>query len=446
MADLTEAIITCDSNNNLWTCCVWDPHNGTSLMSYRGGGQAAPRTLNLVGNDYIAVADKTKPLLHVWQLNSQQTVQGLRFVLPARAAALAFSKDGRYCVAGIADKLYIWKTSSGSLLTIITRHYQAITTIKFTEDGSHFVSAGEDGMVIVWSLANVCAHPEVELMTQSIAGQHDPLHVFFDHSLPVTDIFISKNGVKGRLATVSIDHSCKIYQISSGEMILNLLLDTAILSMTMDLLELNVFLGTNEGKIHNFNLTNPPINRDHHIGAEDHQYTFKGHIKAVTCLSASIDGERLLSGSLDGNIIIWHIASRQQIRIIPHNGAILNGLFTVVPKSMFRHDHVPQLILHNFQRTLEKDNDNIIEDEITTKTSKKFWNIQSSRLNPTMSLKPDAEDNDLEKLKAEYQRLKKTNADLYTFAIEKILETNIYNTDVPQNDRDSRKRRKKSTR
>ena len=41
---------------------------------------------------------------------------------------------------------------------------------------------------------------------------------------------------------------------------------------------------------------------------------------AVTCLSVSIDGQALVSGSNDKNVKIWHINSHQCMRTIPHHG------------------------------------------------------------------------------------------------------------------------------
>ena len=55
----------------------------------------------------------------------------------------------------IKNSFICFKTqvSTGNLLAILDKHYQAVTCIKFTDDGSHFVSAGQDNLVIAWSLA-----------------------------------------------------------------------------------------------------------------------------------------------------------------------------------------------------------------------------------------------------------------------------------------------------
>lgn len=428
MANLIEVLVTSDSSNTQWTCSIWDPNNGTNLMMYKCGGNAEPRTLNFIGTDYLAVAEKAKPLLHIWPLNSQQTVQGMRFVLPGKATAVAFSKDGFYCVAGIDEKIFLWQIASGNLLTIITRHYQKVVLLKFTADGRYFVSAAEDGMVMVWSLATVAAHPDVELVTQRIAGQHDPIHIFTDHSLPVTDLCISKMGMSGRLITVSSDHTCKIYDLNKGEMLLNLVFDVPLLSVNLDVLELNVFVGTNEGKIHQFSLTHVPRTRDLCITNDEISPTFIGHTKGVTCLSVSLDGEILMSGSNDESVILWHIQSRQPLRTIRHKGAITNAFFTLNMSSIYNQDFSPKIILHNLHRTLEKDTEDITEIEVLCRGESGFWPKKmddDSNINIITAEPKNDTNNYNSKLKKELEHLKKINANLYAFSIQKALEPNL---------------------
>lgn len=423
MSTLLEVLVTCDSNNTLWTSCVWDPHTGTSLMTYKGGGTAEPKTLSFIGNDYLAAVEKTKPVLHIWPLNSHQTVQGIRFILPGKTNALAITRDGSYILAGIDEKICLWQLASGNLLTIINRHYQKIVLLKFTPDGKYFVSAAEDGMVMVWALSTVAANPEIDLVVQMSAGQHDPVYIFSDHTLPVTDICLSKTGMHGRLCTVSNDRTCKIYDLSSGEMLLNLVFDVQLTSIVMDVLELNVFIGTIEGTIHQLSLINPPRNRDQLVNTEAHTNIFQSHTKGITCLSVSIDGETLMSGSVDEQVILWHIPSQQPIRTLRHKGPITNAFFTLNYPSIYKQDFSPNIILHSLERTLEKDADEITELEIIINKKIDFWNKLDSevefvdfKLNETVEVPKDQVNKELDTLKA-------INSELYSFCVNKALDS-----------------------
>lgn len=423
MSNLLEVLVTCDSNNTLWTSSIWDPHNGTNLMTYKGGGTAENRTVCFLGNDYLAAVERTKPILHIWPLNSQQTVQGMRFVLPGKASAFAVTPDGSYCIAGIDEKIYLWQIASGNLLTIINHHYQKVNLLKFTSDGRFFVSAAEDGMVMVWSLVTVAANPEVELVTQAVAGQHDPIYIFSDHFLPVTDICISKTGMHGRLFTVSSDRSCKIYDLTSGELLLNLVFDEPLSAICLDVLELNVFIGSTEGKIVQISLTNPPRGRDVLINNDESSITFSGHTKTVTCLSVSLNGELLASGSNDEQVILWHIRSQQPMRVIKHKGPITNAFFSLNHKAIYKQDFTPNIILHSLERTLENKTDEIIEIDVLVNKENKFWPLYESG-NAPLSTETDLETKHNEAvLKDELEKLKKINSNLYTIAVEKALNS-----------------------
>lgn len=429
MSNLLEVLVTCDSNNTLWTCSIWDPHTGTNLMTYKGGGTAETRTLSFIGSDYLAAVEKTKPVLHIWPLNSQQTVQGMRFILPGKASSFAVTQDGSFCIAGIDEKIYLWQIASGNLLTIINRHYQKVNILKFTSDGRFFVSAAEDGMVMVWSLATVAANPEIELVTQTTAGQHDPVYIFSDHSLPVTDMHISKTGMHGRLFTVSSDRSCKVYDMTCGEMLLNLIFDEPLSSLTLDVLELNAFVGSTEGKIYKINLTNAPRNRDILINNGGNHDVFSSHTKAVSCLSVSLNGELLMSGSNDEQVILWHIASRQPVRFLRHKGAITNAFFTLNYNAIYKQDFNPTIILHSLDRTLENNSDDVNEIEILINKKNKFWpQIQDNEdrivENTHVPKEINIVGNESEaQLREELNKMKNINANLYTISIQKVLDS-----------------------
>ena len=55
-------------------------------------------------------------------------------------------------IGGSNEQLLVWQMSTGELVASLRRHYQDVTGICFTADGSRFVSAGAEGLVLVWSL------------------------------------------------------------------------------------------------------------------------------------------------------------------------------------------------------------------------------------------------------------------------------------------------------
>nr|CAD7587448.1 unnamed protein product [Timema genevievae] len=314
MSHTTEVVVTSDASGQLWSGCIWDPHTGNALMTYKSGGVAAPHCLSLLGSDYLLTADTTKPLLRVWALNSHEPVQqGIRLVVPGRVSALATSPDGLYLVAAVDCKLYIWQINSGDLLSVAARHFLRITVIKFTDDGCLFASAGEDSMVMVWSLQSLISQHDANMSLQQ-----EPLYSYSDHALAVHDIYIGPGGMRSRMYTVSADRTCKVYDLSSGTLLLSMAFDSRLSSVTVDPTETEVFVGTIQGDIYQFTLRQPPRDIENFMLETSPAKSFVGHKKTVACLSVSQDGLILLSGSEDGIVMLWHIPSRQSTKTLVH--------------------------------------------------------------------------------------------------------------------------------
>jgi len=348
---VTQMAVIADSTGHPWSLSVWDVDAGTKLMSYKGA-ICTPQTLSLVGGDYLISAVAGKPLLQVWALNSRQQFQ-IRMVCPGRVTALTVSPDGNYCVAGIEEKLHVWQVSTGNLLTVIGRHYQPITCIRFSGDGAYFVSSSEDCQVLVWSLSSVLSL-NAHVMGNSLSSV-EPMHAWTDHSLPVRDVCVSGGSSKmARVATCSLDQTCKLYELISGRLVLSVVTDTPLTAVTMDTTEYHAFIGGNNGMIYTVKLYEPPRVIEQHLNSsEEVGNIFAGHSKQVSSLSVSLDGLTLLSGSQDQTCRVWHIPSRQCLKVIPHNGTITNAAFIPSLSKIFALDNVkPSLVMQSFKRHL----------------------------------------------------------------------------------------------
>lgn len=397
-----------------------------------GGGPVTAHGLSLINNKFLITADSSKPLLHIWPVNSQEQIQGVRFVVPGKVTALTVSPEGNYCVAAVSETIFIWQICSGKMLAILSRHYQSVTSLKFTDDGSHFISAGHDGMLLVWKLSSVIAFG-------SNSSDATPLYSFSDHALPISDIYLGKGGMRAFLISVSLDRTCKLYDLSSGTLLLNLVFPEALTAVTLDHLDTKVYVGTADANIFEFSLQSPPRMKEYHVSNEALTATkqrFIGHTGAVTTLSISLDGEILLSGSNDENVRVWHIPSRQLIRTLPHKGSITNAFFLLTPKHMFDQEAKLHLTTNNFKRMMDQqgneDNDVIeilVKDslEVDDVTGGEVVIVNGSGTKEIISTNgcgtvDDAQE--LSVLKAEVKRLKKINKDLFQYATTNMLREN----------------------
>eukprot|EP00064_Thunnus_orientalis_P020798 superscaffoldBa00005929_g20946 len=169
MAAPLEVIVSCDSGSQLWNSTVFDPHSGSSLLSYRGGNSSA-RTLCVLNGEYMLSAQLGKNFINVWEIQRKVPVNTFntpgassssrlvldqlqqKIVCPGVVTCLTASPDGLFLAAGVAEVVYLWEVSTGKLLSVLSRHYQDVTCLKFTDDSSHFVSGGKDNLALVWSL------------------------------------------------------------------------------------------------------------------------------------------------------------------------------------------------------------------------------------------------------------------------------------------------------
>lgn len=420
MSNVVEVVVTCEGSGQLWNACMWDPHVGSPLMTYRGGGVASPHSLCLLGKDYLIISDHAKPVLHAWQLNSQQPVlaKGVRLVCPGLVTSVAVSPDGCYCVTAVAEKLHVWQIASGHHLAVAVRHFQSISCVCFTDDGSHFVSGGEDGLVLVWPLAYLISNNGGEI----ISGQNEPRHVFSDHSLPVRDLYVGPGGMRARLISVSMDRTCKLYDLASGTLLLSLVFDCLLSAVTMDTTELEVFVGGSDSNIYQFGLRCPPRTQEYHLSKEEKAKKFSGHTKAVTCLSASIDGVTLLSGSLDSEVMLWHIPSRQCMKVLHHKGPVTNAFFTIAPKCIFSEEMKPTLMLQSFRKSSDVSEGNVAVSIRMIQDKWYGFHDDYDHDNKSDHISIPSSTTEENGLKEQIMSLKKINSDLYGFALDKILQ------------------------
>merc|ERR1712034_54996 len=127
--------------------------------------------------------------------------------------------------------------------------------------------------------------------------QCEPLHIWSNHSLPITGLHVGKSGPKARVATCSLDQTCKLYSIASGDLLLSVALSTTLTSITLDPADLTLFIGSQKGQIFTIDFTKPPNNIEHHVSEDEKKEgLFQGHSKTITCLDVSTNGLTLVSG------------------------------------------------------------------------------------------------------------------------------------------------------
>ncbi|CAG8455492.1 7424_t:CDS:2 [Cetraspora pellucida] len=330
---LTElALATSLSDSNIQ---VWDFRTGTLLTSFKQNkcyqhGLALipfPGQINRVG--LIIAAQIDKALLHVYSWQKDQPY--LKIICPEKLTSVAISNQGAYCACGTDNgKIYIWELSTGILCRVYDAHYKKISVLKFTNDDTALISGSEDAGV------NVC------ILNDLTDESPSPFYSWSEHSLPITDIICGIGSFRtARVFTSSLDHTCKLWDLSSGHLLTTFLFPTAITAIALDPAERTFFAGGRDNLIYQVNLYRKLENRTYNASGQpgfeiaavggagvvedvvsEHNdkrnLIFRGHSMSITTLSLSYDSTLLLSGSQDETVKVWDIASGQVIKNFTH--------------------------------------------------------------------------------------------------------------------------------
>ncbi|KAK3895865.1 hypothetical protein Pcinc_000478 [Petrolisthes cinctipes] len=266
---------------------------GAQLKSYRGY-PAAPSTLALVGTScQLVCGQRNKSLLQAWNINRHDNLQ-MRLIVPGKVNALAVSSRAPYyCVVAISEKIYVYKMSCGGVSGVGDRHYQSVTHLTFTPCGNYFASGGADGFVYVWSLAafNDALH-------KTHPPHISPHYTLGQHSDKVTGITITSGGMKGTLVSCSLDHTARVYDLATGRQVYSLITPSPLTAVTTNTLGSQVLLGSSSGRINVVNLLPPPTPGDILVGDAGSSC----HEKAVTHIAVTASGNRVVTGSDDGEV------------------------------------------------------------------------------------------------------------------------------------------------
>ncbi|VDP42912.1 unnamed protein product [Soboliphyme baturini] len=114
-------------------------------------GGDLPLEAHVLRKQWLMIPAVDKPILHAISLQKRNR-HHVRSFLPSAVSCIEVAPDGSVCCAGVGEYIYTWSICNGKLRSIVDGHYQTVSKIKFTSDGSYLVSAAKDGIVIVWNV------------------------------------------------------------------------------------------------------------------------------------------------------------------------------------------------------------------------------------------------------------------------------------------------------
>ena len=197
--------------------------------------------------------EQSVDIIKIWDIERRKELFPITVNSRHIVNSVAYSPDGRYLASGSADKtIKIWDTKTGTELSTLTGHSEAVNSVAYSPDGRYLASASSDETIKIWDVKN-----NKELNT-----------FIYNYSKTITGvgylirIAYSPNG--RYLASGYLNGTIQLWDVKTGN------------------------------KVH----------------------TLTGHSGSVIPLAYSPDGRYLASGSSDGTIKIWEVATGKELRTL----------------------------------------------------------------------------------------------------------------------------------
>ncbi|KAK7394358.1 hypothetical protein VNO78_14882 [Psophocarpus tetragonolobus] len=317
-----EVVLASSSSGEGGIGC-WDLHTGAEQLRYKSCASPS-HGLVAVGARFLASSSShlrdslaTSSLLFWSWSKPQPEVKSF----PAESIQpLAANHSGTYIAGGApSGHIYLWEVETGRLLKKWRAHFREVTCLVFSEDDSLLVSGSGDGSVRVWSLFMIFD----DLRSQQATNLYE--YSFSEHTLSVTDVVIGIGGCNANIVSASLDRTCKVWSLSRGTLLRNIVFPSVIDSIALDPAEHVFYAGSRDGKIFIAALNTESI-VTHNYGIID---SFSNHSKSVTCLAYGMRENLLISGSEDGMVRVWNAKTRNIVRMFKHAKGPVNNILVV---------------------------------------------------------------------------------------------------------------------
>jgi WD40 repeat protein len=270
------------SGGNDGTVRVWDLATGAPLRTLTGhDGTVAAVAVSADGRR--AVSGGNDGTVRVWDLATSAPLRAL----PGHGgwvSNIAVSADGSRAVSGGGDgTVRVWDPGTGALLHGLTGHDGSVTAVAVSAVARRVVSGGHDGTVRVWNLTTGAL-----------------LHTLTGHDGFVYEVAVSADG--SLAVSCGSDDTLRVWNLASGAPAHVLTgrwkwLDAVAISP-----DGRCAVSGHDGMVRAWNLdSGKPL------------HTMTGHVGRVVALAVSPDGGRAISGGHDGTVRVWDLTTGKQV-------------------------------------------------------------------------------------------------------------------------------------
>ncbi len=251
---------------------------------------------------WLAVSPDQKSLMSastdreikLWDFAGRHLIRNLGAHKDMARTALFLPDGQRALTAGDDGEIVLRSVADGAVLHVFSAsQHGGANKLALSRDGRTAVSVHENGTIIVWDIENKAVR-----------------HVLQGHDWSISGVAVSPDGKQA--ISGSIDGELNLWDIDQGRLIRG-------------------WLGHERGT---YGVVFTPDGRQAITGSGDHTIKvwdaeagkelgrFDGHSGTVYALAISDDGKRLLSASLDGTARLWDMRRGDELMQVGHDGPL----------------------------------------------------------------------------------------------------------------------------
>lgn len=212
--------------------------------------------------------------------------------------------------------LYVYHLATGALFRCLPAHFRGISRIAFSDDDELLLTAGADGEVLVFAVADLVD------VTRPKDDPPKPRISLHAHSLPCTALSIGYAGASARVLTAGKDRAARLWHLSSGRCIAIVLFNKPPTEAVLSPDESTGYVGLSSGEVVVFDVGSLPDTPVSASGLPKIRppVTPDEQAPAVTAMALSPLGEELIVGYSDGVVRVYDAWSRQLISSYTRHG------------------------------------------------------------------------------------------------------------------------------
>lgn len=249
--------------------------------------------------------DECPEELRDWEWNRCNWLARPKHVLSFRGFERPiFTPDGRFLIAAghradaDATAAKVWDVSTGQLFGLPMSGPASLTSLALTHDGKHFATGFENGTVAMWDF-----------------GARRRLWSVPAHTEKIDGMAFSPDGT--RVAAVSWDQTLKVFDASSGSVLLTIgptghRLRCVEFSPSGEQIAAACYRAGNSAAAKVWDAYSGSL-----------QLELRGDTGSTEAIAYSPDGQRIITGSVDGTVKLWNAANGADLRThVAHNGVV----------------------------------------------------------------------------------------------------------------------------